>query len=453
MLFNSISFLFFFPAVTFLYFIFPQKERWIILLVASCIFYMTFVPGYIFILFFLIILDYNAAIFIEKSQGKKRKIYLILSLIANVSILVFFKYFNLLSDLTIGRPILNILLPLGLSFHTFQSMSYTIEVYRKKYKAEKHLGIYALYVLFYPQLVAGPIERPGSLIPQFKKEHDLNFERIFDGLKLMLWGFFKKLVIADRIAVLINPIYADPNSYGSTTLVVATYLFAIQILCDFSGYCDIAIGAAKVMGINLRDNFNYPYLATSVTEFWRKWHMSLSTWFRDYVYIPLGGNRVRKNRWLINIMIVFLISGIWHGADVKFFVWGALHGLFVILETFTINIRSKLHPFISTLLTFNLISFAWIFFRAESVSDGVLIIKKIFTGIGDNYFIHNSNTPAIVILILIMGFIVILQRERDFRKFLNHVPITYRWMVIYLIIFLIIFFGEFSATEFIYFQF
>ena len=291
MLFNSLEFLLFFPIVTILYFVLPYRFRWVLLLTASCYFYMVFKPIYILILGFTIVIDYFAGIYIEQSEGKKRKLYLTLSLIANIGVLAIFKYFNFLNlnftwlleglDLKNPIPFLQILLPIGLSFHTFQAMSYTIEVYRGNQKAEHHFGIYALYVMFYPQLVAGPIERPQNVIHQFYERHDFDYQRVTDGLKLMAWGMFKKVVIADRLSVMVEMVYKYPYNYHGIPLIVSTIFFSIQIFCDFSGYSDIALGSAQVMGFKLMKNFDRPYFSKTISEFWRRWHISLSSWFRD----------------------------------------------------------------------------------------------------------------------------------------------------------------------------
>ena len=336
MLFNSFHFFFFFIIVTSLYFLFPHKFRWALLLAASCYFYMAFIPVYILILGFTIVIDYFAGIWLEKSEGKKRKYFLIASLIANIGVLAIFKYYNFLnnnlSDLlnSFGYnnsiPNLSIILPIGLSFHTFQAMSYTIEVYRGNQKAERNFGIYSLYVMFYPQLVAGPIERPQNLIHQFYEKHYFDYERVVEGLKLMLWGLFMKLVIADRLAIYVNAVYNNSAQHSGITLLVATVFFAFQIYCDFAGYSSIAIGAARVMGFNLMTNFNRPYFSTSISEFWKRWHISLSSWFKDYLYISLGGNRVSIPRWYLNLFIVFVISGLWHGANWTFIIWVRLMG-------------------------------------------------------------------------------------------------------------------------------
>ena len=324
MLFNSFHFLFFFIIVTTIYFLLPHNKRWVLLLLSSCYFYMAFVPVYILILGFTIVVDYFAAILIENSAGKKRRLFLVCSLIANIGILCVFKYYNfintnfsfLLHGFGLSNPIpyLSILLPIGLSFHTFQAMSYTIEVYRGKQKTERHFGIYALYVMFYPQLVAGPIERPQNLLHQFREKHSFDTDRIFEGLKIIIWGLFKKLVIADRLGIYVNGAYNNVAEQNGMTLLLATLFFSFQVYCDFSGYSDIAIGTAKVMGFNLMTNFRRPVFAKTTGEFWKRWHISLSTWFKDYLYFPMGGSKVSVPRWYFNLMVVFLISGLWHGA-------------------------------------------------------------------------------------------------------------------------------------------
>ena len=320
MLFNSFSFLVFFPLVTLIYFLSPYRFRWLILLTASCYFYMAFIPYYILILGGTIVIDYFAGILIENAtEGNRRKQFLIMSLIANIGVLAVFKYYNFFIDnfnevitflgFDSSLPYLGIILPIGLSFHTFQAMSYTIEVYRGNQTAERNFVKYALYVMFFPQLVAGPIERPQNVLPQFNFHYDIDYERIVAGLKQMLWGFFKKIVIADRLSALVKQGYGNIDNHDGFSLLLYTYFFAIQIYCDFSGYSDIAIGSAKVLGINLRENFRTPYFSKSIREFWQRWHMSLSTWFRDYVYIPLGGKKVERGRLFFNTMVVFLVSG------------------------------------------------------------------------------------------------------------------------------------------------
>ncbi|HJQ14175.1 MAG TPA: MBOAT family O-acyltransferase, partial [Anaerolineales bacterium] len=316
--------------------------------------------------------------------------------------LAFFKYFNFANEnlaalanfIGWNYPIqsLSILLPIGLSFHTFQSLSYTIEVYRGNQRAERHFGYLALYVLYYPQLVAGPIERPQNILHQLHEEHYFEYSRVTNGLKWMAWGMFKKVVVADRMVQFVNPVYSDPTSYDGPALVLATLAFAIQIYCDFSGYSDIALGSAQVMGVKLMKNFDHPYFARSISEFWRRWHISLSTWFRDYLYIPLGGNRVTQPRWAFNIFLTFLISGLWHGANWTYIIWGALHGfyfiLFALTEPFWQKLSSvtkvdqlpRLKAGLAMLATFSLVTFAWIFFRAESLGDAQYITRHLISG-------------------------------------------------------------------------
>ncbi len=414
MLFNSFHFLVFFPVVTTLYFLLPHRFRWGLLLAASCYFYMAFIPIYILILFVTITVDYFAGIGLEATQGNKKKWILLASIVANVGMLGFFKYFNFANEniaalanfIDWNYPIenLSIILPIGLSFHTFQSLSYTIEVYRGHQKAERHYGYLALYVLFYPQLVAGPIERPQNILHQLHEEHRFEYQRVTDGLKWMAWGMFKKVVIADRMALFVNPIYDSPTGHAGPALVFATIAFAIQIYCDFSGYSDIAFGSAQVMGIRLMKNFQHPYFAKSISEFWRRWHISLSTWFRDYVYIPLGGNRAGARRTAINLFITFLLSGLWHGANWTFVIWGALHGAYIILnhwmEPYWTRLRDSgfakqfapVHSGLSLLSTFGLVCFAWIFFRASTLTDAFYITTHLFSGWND--FVRQTSSLA-----------------------------------------------------------
>jgi D-alanyl-lipoteichoic acid acyltransferase DltB (MBOAT superfamily) len=331
-LFNSAEFALFFPVVVFLYFAVQSRHRWALLLAASCVFYMAAIPAYILILAFTIGTDYVAGLLIERARGRWRAVWLAASVAANLGVLFFFKYYDFAVGSAgplarmLGMPVpspLNLILPIGLSFHTFQALSYTIEVYRGRYPAERHLGIFALYVMFFPQLVAGPIERPAHLLPQFREDHRFDPAKARDGLRLMAWGLLKKVVIADRLAIITNQVFLAPTTYAGPHLTLATLAFAYQIYCDFSGYTDIARGSARVIGFELRRNFNSPYAAASVQEFWRRWHMSLSTWFRDYVYIPLGGSRQGDARRDRNVIVTFLASALWHGANWTFLVWGA----------------------------------------------------------------------------------------------------------------------------------
>lgn len=475
MLFNSLHFLLFFIVVTATYFLIPHKHQWKLLLLSSCYFYMTFVPVYILILGFTIIVDYFAGVLIETASGKKRKFYLILSLVANIGILAVFKYYNFLNDnlsFLLGSfgyqnhvPYLSILLPIGLSFHTFQAMSYTIEVYRGNQKSEKHFGIYALYVMFYPQLVAGPIERPQNVLHQFYTKHKFDIDNVSKGLRMMLWGFFKKVVIADRLAIFVNAIYDNPDKHSGISLTIATIFFAIQIYCDFSGYSEIALGTAKIMGYDLMINFRRPYLAKSIREFWSRWHISLSTWFRDYLYIPLGGNRVSIPRWYINLFIVFMVSGLWHGASWTFIIWGALHGLYQIIGILKDKVVEKI-PFLKMgngpianiyhiVTTFILVLFAWIFFRANSLENAFTVIKGIVQWKSGGLFIGSISNMFYSLIGLAILFIAETSREYLPVSFtlLNHKYKLVRHVTYAGLLILILLIGVFSATQFIYFQF
>ncbi len=474
MLFNSFSFLLFFTAVTTIYFLLPDKYRWQLLLVASCYFYMFFVPVYLLILGFTITVDYIAGILIEKTHGRKKKLMLMASLVANIGVLAVFKYYNFLVNnltyffkllgLTGHIQYLGILLPIGLSFHTFQAMSYTIEVYRGRQKAERNFGIYALYVMFYPQLVAGPIERPQNVLPQFHRKHYFNYDDLVTGLRQMLWGYFKKVVIADRLAVYVNAVYHHPDRHSAITLIVATIFFSFQIYCDFSGYSDIALGIAKVMGYKLMVNFRRPYFATSIREFWSRWHISLSTWFRDYLYIPLGGNRTTAARWYFNIMLVFMISGLWHGASWVFVIWGTLHGLYLILGIVFDNVFKKLSSginsnptgvFFKMTLTFLLVSFAWIFFRANSINDAFTIIDSIFTWKAGGLYIGSIADLSYSIIALSILFITEYTQEFQAESFslMNNRYKLVRNLSYAAFILLILLMGVLNQSQFIYFQF
>jgi alginate O-acetyltransferase complex protein AlgI len=400
MLFNSVEFLIFFVLTTVLFFLLPHRYRWFMLLVASCVFYMFFKPVYILILAFTIAIDFYAGLKIDAAADHRiRKRYLVLSLIANIGILAVFKYYNFLNDNITGLlhvagfnnpiPYLTILLPLGLSFHTFQAMSYTIEVYRGNQRAERHFGIYALYVMFYPQLVAGPIERPQNILHQFYEKKYFDYDRVLAGLRQMLLGFFKKIVIADRLGVYVDSVYRDVGNANSISVLIAVFFFAFQIYCDFSGYSDIAIGAAKVLGYDLMTNFNKPFISKNITEFWRRWHISLSSWFNDYLFTPLV---VAKRDWgrgavIFALLITFLLSGLWHGAGWPFLIYGLLHGLAISFEYLTKKQRMKvakkvpkvIYNGVSQVLTFSFVALALIFFRSGTFAKAALVFKTLFS--------------------------------------------------------------------------
>jgi len=469
MVFNSLQFLVFFGIVTSAYFLLAHKYRWALLLAASCYFYMAFVPIYLGILGLTIVIDYFAGIYLERFQGGAKKIFLGCSLLANLGVLAIFKYYFFFTDnvnalssyfsIPIHFPVLNILLPIGLSFHTFQAMSYTIEVYRGNQKAERNFGIYSLYVMFYPQLVAGPIERPQNLIHQFYENHVWDADRVKLGLLQMMQGFFKKVVIADRLAMVVDPAYANLSNQSSLNLIIASIFYSFQIYCDFSGYSDIAIGASKVMGFKLMNNFNAPYTATSIPDFWRRWHISLSTWFKDYVYFSLGGNRVSVPRWYINIMIVFILSGFWHGASWNFVIWGALHGLFQLMGLTLNRIfphlaadqqRSAGGVWLYRLLTFLLVTFAWVFFRIPKFGDIQIYFRQITQGTFSDSISLAFNTHELLFsMVLIMG-LYLFDLKRDKIK-VDSVQLF--WPIVAGLTFLIYFFGVFNMKQFIYFQF
>lgn len=467
MLFNSWEFLFFFPIVTILFFITPHKARWFVLLVASSVFYSYFIPAYLFILFFTIAVDYAAGIFIEQSKSNK-KLWLVLSIVTNLGTLAVFKYYNFfignINSFTDNHFLLfNIILPIGLSFHTFQAMSYTIEVYFGRYKAERHLGLYALYVMFYPQLVAGPIERPQHLLPQFKTPQYFRWENVLNGLRLMLWGFFKKVVIADRIADFVSPVFNYPGQQHYLILWMGILFFAIQIYCDFSGYTDIAIGCAKVMGYDLMLNFNRPYFAKSLGEFWRRWHISLSTWFRDYVFIPLGGNRNGNTNTYRNILVVFVLSGLWHGAGWTFIVWGAIHGMALIIELLIHRFtRLSKYSMGGYIITIAVVLFAWIFFRASSLENASDIIKQLFSFKTDAalYPVGNMikeaipySKASIIYVMITIAFMFLIEKYTDPKMFVLNKSWVKDIIFCAIVLIAILLTGVFNKTSFIYFQF
>jgi len=469
MLFNSLHFLLFLPVVVTLYYLLAQKYRWMLIFIASCYFYMAFVPKYILILFLLIGIDFLAGLLIEKANGRRRLFYLIASLSANILLLGFFKYFvfineNLQTVFSIFgaefHPVnLNIILPIGLSFHTFQSMSYTIEVYRGNQKAEKHLGYFANYVLFFPQMVAGPIERYATLGAELKKSQHPDYSNIATGLRLILFGLFIKMTIADNIAPYVNEIYADPLKYNSIEVLIAVLLFSFQIYADFFGYSTIALGSAKLLGINIIDNFKTPYLSRSVGEFWSRWHISLSTWFRDYLYIPLGGNRVSLFKWSFNILIVFVVSGLWHGAGWTFVFWGALHGLTLLMEKyfsklFNFQIKSEKFSILNFFLivkTFLITSFIWIFFRASSFQNAKNIIKAIIRNTNMEFSDLNFMVPVFCSVGMLFLDLYLFNSRFDVR--LKALRTPYRWAIYTVLIFCLFALSGTQKFTFIYFQF
>ena len=465
MLFNSLHYIFFLPAVVILYYLLANRFRWILLFLASCFFYMVFKPEYILILFAIILIDYFSGIYIEQAEGRKRKTLLIVSILSNVSLLAFFKYYNFANTLfgtlmwKLGSatpfPFMEIILPIGLSFHTFQSMSYTIEVYRGNQKAERHLGYFSVYVLFFPQMVAGPIERFASLGRQLKEDHRLTYENIVNGLRLILYGFFVKMVIADNLAPIVNEVYANVGMLNSKHILTGIFFFSLQIYADFYGYSLIAVGSARMLGIQLMDNFKTPYLAKNIHEFWQRWHISLSIWFRDYLYIPLGGSKVKVSRWMFNILVVFTVSGLWHGANKTFIIWGFLHGAIYLIEHFTsrfIKLPSfKLMNVFLVLKNFVLVSFIWVFFRSENLTKAKQIFNSLFhnTSVADN-FVVDVRIWILLLLFIISDFLLFNSRAD---VYMSKLKTPLRWAAYALLLFCILALAGIEKQVFIYFQF
>lgn len=490
MLFNSFSFLLFFPVVTLIYFLVPHKIRYLWLLGASYFFYMSWNPKYALLIATSTMITYLSGLLIDASNGRfKRKLWVGLSFVSNLAILFFFKYFDFAVS-NLGRvmtsmgiefiqPTFDVILPVGISFYTFQALSYTMDVYRGEIFVEKNIAKYALFVSFFPQLVAGPIERSKNLLVQIEARHYFDYDRVKSGLLIMLWGLFLKLVIADRVAILVNQVYGDYAQYAGLQLVIATLLFGIQIYCDFGSYSYIAIGSAQVMGFTLMENFKQPYFARSITEFWQRWHISLSTWFRDYLYIPLGGNRKGKFRKYINIMIVFIVSGLWHGASWNFVIWGALHGIFQVIGLLTRPFKARVADRLGVdrtnfsyqlgqgIITFVLVNFAWIFFRAPNFTASREIIDRILMqwnpwifSDGTLYELGLSRanlTVAMIGILIMIGTSIAKRKGFEIRASLARQGLLFRWGVYFALIFTIIVFGiygpGYSESQFLYFQF
>ena len=472
MLFNSWQFGIFLPIVFALYWSIPQRFKWFVILISSYWFYMSWNIKYVTLILFTTIISYTSAILIERTENQRtKKIILALTLIACLGVLFTFKYVNFFSQnlvyilnlFTIHlHPItLKLLLPVGISFYTFQTLGYVIDVYRGTTKAEKHFGIYAAFISFFPQLVAGPIERTNNLLPQIKANHEFNYEQATYGLKLMAWGLFKKLVISDNIAVEADKIFGNLHEYHGFTLILASLYFTVQIYCDFSGYSDIARGCSKLFGIELMENFRSPYFSSSIKEFWSRWHISLSTWFRDYVYIPLGGNRVSKFRHNMNLMITFIVSGLWHGANWTFIIWGTLHGLAQVIEN-AFMIHEYPHGFkraFRVVCVFMLCSVLWIFFRAQSLDEAMYIFTHMFDGITNiREWLHTDISSKKIFLfggltVAIYDYISYIRNEEAINLIRNKGTFT-RWLAyITLGLAVMIFSAKGAATEFVYFQF
>lgn len=487
MLFNSFDFLVFFPIVTLVYFLIPQKNKYLWLLFASYYFYMSWNPKYAILMLTSTVITFLSGILIEKSKTKTAKKWAVFGSFAiNLAILFVFKYFyfavdnlnylrNLL-NLSAYTPGFDIILPVGISFYTFQALSYTADVYRGDVLPEKNFFKYALFVSFFPQLVAGPIERSKNLLSQVNSEHYFDYYRVRRGLLKMLWGYFLKLVIADRAAILVNTVYDNIPAFSGTHIAVATICFAVQIYCDFASYSIIAIGAAEVMGFRIMQNFKRPYFATSVSDFWRRWHISLSSWFRDYLYIPLGGSRKGRKRQYLNLMIVFLVSGLWHGASWHFVAWGALHGIYQVTERATKKIRTKLleimrirennpaYVFFKRIVVFVLVSFAWIFFRSPDMRAANEAVMRIFADFHNldftkvtDFGVSAENAVVLLCSIIVLFLAGVLAEKFELADTIEKAWLPVRWTVYLVLIFVVLIFGiygpDFDASQFIYFQF
>lgn len=495
MSFNSISFIVFFPLVVLIYFIIPRKMRWPWLLLSSYYFYMSWNPRYCILLAASTLVTYLSGILINNSESIEnktksrqfKKFWLILSLIINLGILFGFKYHNFLSDIsikvfsfyhiTIKPPAFDMFLPVGISFYTFQALSYTIDVYRGHVPCETNLCKYAIFVSFFPQLVAGPIEKSKNFLYQFNDTYNFDYDRIRRGLLRMLWGFLKKIFIADRLAILVNAVYTSPGDYLGFQIIIATIFFAFQIYADFSGYSDIAIGAANIFGFNLTTNFKQPYFSHCTKEFWKRWHITLGEWFKDYLYIPLGGNRKGKLRTYINIIIVFLISGLWHGASITFVIWGLLHGIYQVIGSLKIPLRNYIlnkfniaanvfsYKLGQIIITFILVDFAWLFFRANSFNDIKILLNNIFVfnpwiltdGSLFNLGLKSTDFLLSIIGILIIIITNILDSKSNIMDILLKQNLLFRWLIYITMILVIIVFGvyglDYNEQQFIYSQF
>ncbi len=469
MLFNSIDFMIFLPIVFILYWFVIYRNlklQNLLIVAASYVFYGWWDWRFLSLILFSTIVDYTVGLKLQNEERKTaRKALLWTSILVNLGFLGFFKYYNFFLDnfiaafsffgTKINSNSLDIILPVGISFYTFQTLSYTIDIYNKKLKPTKDFIAFAAFVSFFPQLVAGPIERARNLLPQFYHNRTFEYAMFSKGMKLIVVGFFMKLVVADRAAIYVNAVYNNVDNHEGLSFIAATIFFAFQIYGDFAGYSLIAIGTARLFGFNLMTNFNRPYFAASVGEFWKRWHISLSTWFRDYLYIPLGGNRVTYPRWLYNIFITFLVSGLWHGANWTFVIWGALNGIYLIIEAALFKSRKR--NIINVLLTFVLICFSWIFFRANNVYDAFDVIHSILTNPGKLFIPDDADVVAPVFAVIAILILVATEIKQEYFDGLftlgeNRYTVV-RWAFYSSIIFIILYMGVFNSSQFIYFQF
>ena len=488
MLFNSLRFLIFFPIVTLLYFIIPKRVRYLWLLAASYYFYMCWNPKYALLLLFSTAVTYASGLLLAGAKTvRAKKGWVAASFAVNLAILFFFKYFdfavgnlNALLGVLGAQPVtphFDVVLPVGISFYIFQALSYTVDVYRGDIAPVRNFFRYALFVSFFPQLVAGPIERSDNLLPQLENPQPFSYARMRSGLVRMGWGLFQKMVVADRMAILADRVFGNVAEYAGFEIVLAVLFFSVQIYCDFAGYSNVAIGAAEVLGIRLMDNFERPYFAKSIKDVWRRWHISLSTWFRDYLYIPLGGNRKGCVRKYLNLMITFLLSGLWHGASWHYVVWGGLHGAYQVVGDVTEPVRRRLRTRLHVedkrwygvfrmLITFLLVCLGWIFFRAKTVSDAFLALRQMFSvfnpGIVKNGLLYTLGLDkydfwAAIAAAAVLFIVDALLQTRDLRASLEKKPFWLRWPVYLLLIVVLLVFGvygpQYDASAFIYFQF
>ena len=482
MLFNSVAFAFFMPIVFLLYWALPHRFRWMALLAANCWFYMSWDPKYIIVILLTTVVSYFSALFIEKTENKKRKKgILVIGVLITLVFLLVFKYTDFaltsvfkvlqLFAIPVQKTTLNLVMPIGISFYTFQMVGYIADVYTGKIKAEHHFGHYALFVSFFPNILSGPIERAANMLPQFKEEKKFIYDDAVYGLRLILLGFLKKMIFADSMSKYVDAVFNHTEGTSGLAFIIAIILFTFQIYCDFSGYSDIAIGVARLLGIRLMDNFKQPYYASSVKEFWQRWHISLSTWFRDYVYIPLGGNRVSKPRKNLNLLLTFLTSGLWHGANWTFVLWGGIHGLYQIIENTIKSTWKKHHSQIpakhpktvhtlQTLLTFCLVAYAWMFFRANSITDAIYITTHLFQGYNWQQALIDTSMSYLSVAKTLLAIVVLMlydyfSLKHDLLQEMNKLKLPIRWLIYIAVTVLIIILSLHNGIkqEFIYFKF
>jgi len=477
--FASIPFIFFYTAVCITYFLISPPLRWILLLGVSYLFYGMWNPAYLILLAICTLGNYAAGIGIYAGRGRERKVYLFVGLATSIGVLFTCRYigfFNHTIESILGilgfsfdLPAFPFLLPLGVSFYTLQALSYTIDIYREKRVPEYHLGIFALYVSFFPQLLAGPIERATSLLPQFRIRHTFDRENATIALRLILWGYFKKLVVADRLSVVVDTAYANPAAFDGTILLIATYLFSFQIYCDFSAYTDIARGTAKIMGFELTENFHRPYLAASVSDFWRRWHISLSRWIRDYVYIPLGGKEGSRLRCFFNLSAAFLLSGLWHGANWTFILWGLIHAVFVSFERAVKGFGKKFHrteihglPSLPRMvskifITYHCVVVGWVFFRSQDVGQAFFILERIFSRFHlPEVFFPGMDAQGVIIIMVSVACVIAFDIFFELRSLGYRIPACpapLRWVGYTLGVWAVFLYSWMKPYKFIYFVF